>query len=234
MFMQKLWAQPEEKTPARECDGGSAAQATSRIYQRRRPGAMRDGHCLLISAGANKSDSLTVPTLSQQKGSGSARDCDHPRRQFISPLGHCHAYVQLISIPSAALIFWDQTSTETMSWDPNKARVRLTHRAELSNNSSHPHVLSSHQAQFRAAAQKLGQLQNKFESQAQVTKGDIATLLRQGTIGLARAKAEGVIKDEIHTDLLQTLEMYLEVVLEQFSEIEKKYIDPRRVVQLLS
>jgi len=72
----------------------------------------------------------------------------------------------------------------------------------------------------------LGQLQDKFESQAQVTKGDIATLLRQGNIGLARAKAESVIKDEIHTDLLQVLEMYLGVVLEQFAEIEKKYSNP--------
>ena len=56
-----------------------------------------------------------------------------------------------------------------------------------------------------------------------MTKGDIATLLRQGNIGLARAKAESAIKDEIQTDLLQTLEMYLGVVLEQFVEIEKKY-----------
>jgi hypothetical protein len=82
------------------------------------------------------------------------------------------------------------------------------------------------QAQFRTAAQKLGQLQDKSESQAQVTKGDIATLLRHGNIGLARAKAESVIKDEIHADLLQTLEMYLGVVLEQFAEIEKKYFNP--------
>ena len=90
-------------------------------------------------------------------------------------------------------------------------------------------ALSAFQAQFRFAAQKLGQLQDKFESQAQVTKGDIATLLRQGNIGLARAKAESVIKDEIHTDLLQVLEMYLGVVLEQFAEIEKKYSNPCRI-----
>ena len=51
-------------------------------------------------------------------------------------------------------------------------------------------------------------------------------MLRQGNIGLARAKAESVIKDEIHTDLLQVLEMYLGVVLEQFAEIEKKYSSP--------
>ena len=84
------------------------------------------------------------------------------------------------------------------------------------------------QTQFRTAAQKLGQLQDKSESQAQIAKGDIATLLRQGNIGLARAKAEHVIKDEIHADLLQTLEMYLGVVLEQFVEIEKKYPNSRR------
>lgn len=98
-----------------------------------------------------------------------------------------------------------------MSWDPNKAK-----------------------AQFRLAAQKLGQLQDKFESQAQITKGDISTLLRQGNIGLARAKAEGVIKDEIHSDLLQTLEMYLETVLEQFAEIEKKLIPSPPLVEAAS
>ena len=37
-----------------------------------------------------------------------------------------------------------------------------------------------------------------------------------------------MIKDEIHADLLQTLEMYLGVVLEQFVEIEKKYLNSRR------
>ena len=110
-----------------------------------------------------------------------------------------------------------------MSWDPNKAKVRVSRRVQLSRNSSLSILLFSIQAQFRLAAQKLGQLQGKFESQAQITKGDIVTLLRQGNIGLARAKAEAVIRDEVHTDLLQTLEVYLEVVLEQFSEIEKKY-----------
>jgi hypothetical protein len=110
-----------------------------------------------------------------------------------------------------------------MSWDPNKAKVRVSpHCIQLSTNSSLSVIPFSFQAQFRLAAQKLTQLQAKFESQAQITKGDIVTLLRQGSIGLARAKAEGVIRDEVHTDLLQTLEMYLQVVLEQFSEIEKK------------
>ncbi|KAF9792755.1 regulator of Vps4 activity in the MVB pathway-domain-containing protein [Thelephora terrestris] len=99
----------------------------------------------------------------------------------------------------------------TMSWDPNRAR-----------------------AQFRLAAQRLAQLQEKFESQAQITKGDISTLLRQGNVGLARAKAEGVIKDEIHSDLLQTLEMYLGVVLEQFAEIEKKLIPSPPLVEAAS
>ena len=102
-------------------------------------------------------------------------------------------------------------------------RVWCQSSSTTSQNSSLSTTLPFFQVQFRSAAQKLGQLQDKFESQAQVTKGDIATLLRQGNIGLARAKAESVIKDEIHTDLLEVLEMYLGVVLEQFAEIEKKY-----------
>lgn len=121
-------------------------------------------------------------------------------------------------------------SSETMSWDPTRARVCPSHRAQLPPNSSLSSVLSSFQAQFRFAAQKLGQLQDKYESQGQITKGDIATLLRQGNIGLARAKAESAIKNEIHADLLQVLEMYLGVVLEQFAEIDKKYFGSCPVV----
>jgi hypothetical protein len=47
---------------------------------------------------------------------------------------------------------------------------------------------------LRFAAQRLGQLQHKLDSQGLITKRDIATLLQQGNIELARAKAQNVIK----------------------------------------
>ena len=145
-----------------------------------------------------------------------------------SPHGHLgistYTYVQRVSL--VALIPKDQTLDGNDVLGPNQSEGTCQSLAATSKKTHLSFALSSFQAQFRFAAQKLGQLQDKFESQAQVTKGDIATLLRQGNVGLARAKAESVIKDEIHTDLLQVLEMYLGVVLEQFAEIEKKYSIP--------
>lgn len=125
-------------------------------------------------------------------------------------------------LPSLVLIFKDQIFERNHVLGPEQSKGTCQSPSTAAQEFISPPVPTSVQVQFRSAAQKLGQLQDKFESQAQITKGDIATLLRQGNIGLARAKAEGVIKDEIHSDLLQTLEMYLGVVLEQFAEIEKK------------
>lgn len=86
--------------------------------------------------------------------------------------------------------------------------------------------MSSHgplQAQLRLTAQRLGQIQDKLDSQGQITRGDIATLLQQGNISLARAKAQKSIHDDIYGDLLQTLEMQVGVILEHVGELERRY-----------
>ncbi|EMD38438.1 hypothetical protein CERSUDRAFT_113595 [Gelatoporia subvermispora B] len=76
-------------------------------------------------------------------------------------------------------------------------------------------------AQLRLTAQRLGQLQDKLESQAQITRRDIATLLQEGNVLLARAKTRKLIKEDNRSDLLQTLEMHVGVVLGHLSEFER-------------
>ncbi|KAH8106747.1 regulator of Vps4 activity in the MVB pathway-domain-containing protein [Cristinia sonorae] len=76
-------------------------------------------------------------------------------------------------------------------------------------------------AQLRLTAQRLGQLQYRMDSQGQITRKDIAILLQQGNIALARAKAQKLIRDDRYADLLQTLEMQVGVVLEHMAELER-------------
>ncbi|CDO72881.1 hypothetical protein BN946_scf185002.g66 [Trametes cinnabarina] len=76
-------------------------------------------------------------------------------------------------------------------------------------------------ALLRLTAQRLGQLQDRLESQAQITQRDIATLLQQGNIALARAKAQKQTREDIKSDLLQTLEMHVGVILGHLNELER-------------
>ncbi|EIN07452.1 hypothetical protein PUNSTDRAFT_144929 [Punctularia strigosozonata HHB-11173 SS5] len=75
-------------------------------------------------------------------------------------------------------------------------------------------------AQLRLTAQRLGQLQDKKDSQGQITRRDIATLLQQGQVALARTKAQKLAREDALEVLLQVLEMHIGVILEHFSELE--------------
>ena len=61
-----------------------------------------------------------------------------------------------------------------------------------------------------------------MESQAQITQRDIATLLQQGNIALARAKAQKLMREDVRSDLLQTLEMHVGVILGHLNELERR------------
>ena len=78
------------------------------------------------------------------------------------------------------------------------------------------------QAQLRLTAQRLGQLQDRMDSQAQITQRDIATLLQQGNVALARAKAQKLMREDVKSDLLQTLEMHVGVILGHLNELERR------------
>ncbi|KAJ2931324.1 hypothetical protein H1R20_g5651, partial [Candolleomyces eurysporus] len=76
-------------------------------------------------------------------------------------------------------------------------------------------------AHFRFTSQRLGQLQAKLDSHGNITRKDIATLLQQGNVGLARAKAQKLIQEDAQGDLLETLEMELGTLLEHFVELDE-------------
>jgi len=68
----------------------------------------------------------------------------------------------------------------------------------------------------------LGQLQERKDSQGQITRRDIATLLQQDNVGLARAKAQNLIQEDVLGDLLEVLEMHVGLILEHFNEIDQR------------
>ncbi|TDL27384.1 hypothetical protein BD410DRAFT_762259 [Rickenella mellea] len=76
-------------------------------------------------------------------------------------------------------------------------------------------------AQLRLAAQRLGQLQDRKDSSAKITRKDIATLLQTRNVPLARAKAQNLMKEDTASDLLEILEMHCGVLLEHFADLER-------------
>ncbi|KAF9532289.1 regulator of Vps4 activity in the MVB pathway-domain-containing protein [Crepidotus variabilis] len=76
------------------------------------------------------------------------------------------------------------------------------------------------QSQLRITTQRLGQLQAKHDSQANITRIDIVTLIQRDNVPLAREKAEKLIHDESYGDVLEVVEMHIGTVLEHFQELE--------------
>ncbi|PBK96735.1 hypothetical protein ARMGADRAFT_988770 [Armillaria gallica] len=74
--------------------------------------------------------------------------------------------------------------------------------------------------QLRLTGQRLGQLQERNDSKSSITRRDIATLLQQGNIVLARAKAQKLIEEDAAGDVLEMLAMYSSLLLEHFQELE--------------
>ncbi|KAK7014965.1 DUF292-domain-containing protein [Favolaschia claudopus] len=94
---------------------------------------------------------------------------------------------------------------------------------------------TSVKALFRLTSQRLGQLQEKKDSKASITRRDIATLLQQGNVGLARAKAQNLIQEDgVAGDLLEILEMHIGVLLEHFAEIDQQYVNSPVVLEAAS
>ncbi|KAG1756520.1 regulator of Vps4 activity in the MVB pathway-domain-containing protein [Suillus paluster] len=74
---------------------------------------------------------------------------------------------------------------------------------------------------LRSTSQRLGQIQERIDSQGQITRRDIATLLQQNNTALARAKAQNLIQDDAMGDLLEVLEMHVGVVIEHLGELDQ-------------
>ncbi|KAG0705900.1 regulator of Vps4 activity in the MVB pathway-domain-containing protein [Suillus ampliporus] len=75
---------------------------------------------------------------------------------------------------------------------------------------------------LRSTSQRLGQIQERIDSQGQITRRDIATLLQQNNTALARAKAQNLIQDDAMGDLLEVLEMHVGVVIEHLGELDER------------
>ncbi|KAG6911447.1 hypothetical protein DXG01_014521 [Tephrocybe rancida] len=80
---------------------------------------------------------------------------------------------------------------------------------------------ASVKAQLRLTTLRLGQLQEKKDSQGAIIRRDIATLLQQRNVGLARAKAQNLQKEDALGDLLEVLEMHVGQLLEHFNELDQ-------------
>ncbi|KAI8998478.1 regulator of Vps4 activity in the MVB pathway-domain-containing protein [Trametes punicea] len=89
-------------------------------------------------------------------------------------------------------------------------------------------------SQLRLTAQRLGQIQDRMESQAQITQRDIATLLQQGNIALARAKAQKQMREDIKASLLQIFEMHVGVILGHLNELERSDLPSPIVIEAAS
>lgn len=67
-------------------------------------------------------------------------------------------------------------------------------------------------------------MQAKHDSQATITRSDVATLVGQGNILLAREKVEKLIQDDTFNDVLEVVEMEIGVLLERFHELEQGWV----------
>jgi hypothetical protein len=57
-----------------------------------------------------------------------------------------------------------------------------------------------------------------------LTRADIATLIQQGNVLLAREKAEKLIQEDGFNDVLEVVEVELGVILERFQELEERSV----------
>lgn len=74
---------------------------------------------------------------------------------------------------------------------------------------------------LRSTSQRLGQIQERIDSQGQITRRDIATLLQQNNTALARAKAQNLIQDDAKGDLLEVVEMHVSMIIEHLGELDE-------------
>lgn len=65
-------------------------------------------------------------------------------------------------------------------------------------------------------------MQEKKDSEGSVMRRDIATLLQNKEIELARAKALKLTQQDILGDLLEMLGMHLGLLVEHFNELSEK------------
>ncbi|KAJ7582883.1 regulator of Vps4 activity in the MVB pathway-domain-containing protein [Mycena floridula] len=88
-------------------------------------------------------------------------------------------------------------------------------------------------AQLRRTSTSLNQMLEKKDAQG-VARRDIATLLQQNNVGLARAKAQSLLRDDSLGDLLEVLEYYVGVITEHLPNLESSASPSPVVVEAAS
>ena len=83
-------------------------------------------------------------------------------------------------------------------------------------------VIKNIQAQLRLTCLRLGQLQEKKDSEGSIMRRDIATLLQQQNVGLAREKAQRLLQEDAMRGLLEVLGMHVNMLLERFTELDQR------------
>ncbi|WFD19608.1 Vacuolar protein sorting-associated protein ist1 [Malassezia caprae] len=76
--------------------------------------------------------------------------------------------------------------------------------------------------QLKLAIQRAHMLQEKKAALANRARLDIAELVGRGRMETARVKTESLILDDIHTELLELLELYCEMLYARFALLELK------------
>ncbi|KAF9053556.1 hypothetical protein BDZ89DRAFT_1107262 [Hymenopellis radicata] len=88
--------------------------------------------------------------------------------------------------------------------------------------------------QLRWTCQRLGQIQEKNDSQGSITRRDISTLLQQNNVSLARAKAQKLVQEDVFGDILEIMGMYTGVLLEHINELDQATAPSPVVVEAAS
>ena len=133
--------------------------------------------------------------------------------QFHAPASGCTLASDL---KASQLTLVVQLVAMSSSWDPDTFKVCKNSAPFLQVPAL---TALSLKDQLKLTAQRLGQLQDKKDSAAQITRRDIATLLQQNNVSLARLKAHKLIREDAAADLLEILEMYCGVLLQRFADL---------------
>jgi hypothetical protein len=67
----------------------------------------------------------------------------------------------------------------------------------------------------------LGQIEEKTDSRGIIARKDVATLLQQGNVALARAKAANLIQEDAFGEVLELILENLGLILERFADIDQ-------------
>ncbi|CAE6369988.1 unnamed protein product [Rhizoctonia solani] len=80
--------------------------------------------------------------------------------------------------------------------------------------------------QLRLAVQRLRMVQQKQEALAKKARRDIATLVEKGKLETARVRVENIINEDIHSELLELLELYCELLVARFGLLDMNTREP--------